>query len=324
MNTNMNTRHWSLLFCASFIGLAHSFTIFLPNKNWNNVNKVNGFVHWSSSSSLRLAGDVDVDVDVDGSLQQQSTTTQGTFTESPEAVFHRLVRVNENKDDDVDDTDTSVVGFEELKQWGELQGLLSEEDITQTELEEMVAKASITTNTNNHNDDTEIINVDGGNNKNLDKAGFVLLYNMIDDLFDYEDEDGDDEDAAEEEVGVVVEPPNTEDVLISFLRTGIVQSVDGTVDQPEEFYKLPCGMECTDAERDVISQLVRDLCGAPNNRVVATNGNIVAKDLLGEWDLLYTSSNAMILNKSISGLTGTPGVKTVNFSGVRQKFTGSK
>ena len=82
-------------------------------------------------------------------------------------------------------------------------------------------------------------------------------------------------------------------------------------------------MECTDAEREIISQLVSNLERVPDNWVVARNGKIEAKNLLGEWDLLYTSSKAMILNKSISGLTAGP-FQTIDFSGVRQKFTGSK
>jgi len=345
-NYNFHTRHQLVLLCAFVIGLAQSFIV-VPNNNkvppkkrWCQHRSIHNN-NYLASFSLSLAGD-------NSSFQEQAasvtkiasaTTTpqyQGTFTESPELVFHRLaVTCSSNKES----SPPLVVGVKELKQWEELQDLLSDEDITKTELEEMVAKAIIINNTNN--DDTGIIikndKCDDVDDK-LDEVGFVILYKMIDDLFDY-DEDNDDGDTGVEEelinnVGVndndnnndnnndfsaVVDEPNIEDKLLSFLQTDIVMSVGGTVDKE----KLPCGMECTDNEREIILKMVSELKEASNNLVVAKNGNIEAKDLIGDWDLLYTSSKAMILNKSISGLMGTLSQK-VEFSGVRQKLTGSK
>lgn len=354
-NENLPNRHQLVLLCAFVIGLAQSFIVVPSN------NKVSRKKRWCqhrsiynnsylASSLLRLAGD-------DSSLQEQavsatetasvsasmSTTTipqyQGTFTESPELVFHQLaVTYSDNKDS----FSPLVVGVKELKQWGELQDLLSDEDITQTELEEMY-----TTSCNKNKDDIVLgIIIKNENDKcddvddKLDKDGFVILYNMIDDLFDYdEDDDKGDTTVKEELINNVdvndndndndidknndfsagVDEPNIEDELLSFLQTDIIVSVGGTVDKD----KMPCGMECTDNEREIILKMVSELKEASDNLVVAKNGNIEAKDLIGDWDLLYTSSKAMILNKSISGLTGTPSQK-VEFSGVRQKLTGSK
>lgn len=88
--------------------------------------------------------------------------------------------------------------------------------------------------------------------------------------------------------------------------------------------RLPCGLACTDKERDKISQLISALEREPSNLVMSrTQGKIEAKDLLGEWDLLYTSSRTMVINKSLSGL-GRSSSDLARFAGLRQKFTGSK
>mmetsp|Transcript_11709 Transcript_11709/g.13440 ORF Transcript_11709/g.13440 Transcript_11709/m.13440 type:complete len:459 (-) Transcript_11709:95-1471(-) len=342
-----HNRHQLVLLCAFVIGLTQSFIVVpsnnkvSPKKRWCQHRSIYNN-NYLAFSFLRLADD-------DSSLQEQavsatetastSTSTitipqyQGTFTESPELVFHQLaVTCSNNKDS----SSPLVVGVKELKQWGELQDLLSDEDITQTELEEMY-----TTSRNTNNDDTGII-IKNENGKcddvddKLDKDGFIILYNMIDDLFDYDGDDDDGDTTVKEElinnVGVNdndndnnndfsagVDEPNIEDKLLSFLQTDIIVSVGGTVDKD----KMPCGMECTDNEREIILKMVSELKEASDNLVVLKNGNIEAKDLIGDWDLLYTSSKAMILNKSISGLTGTLSQK-VEFSGVRQKLTGSK
>jgi len=88
--------------------------------------------------------------------------------------------------------------------------------------------------------------------------------------------------------------------------------------------RLPCGLDCTDKERDKISQRIAALEQEPSNLVKSRNqGKIEAKDLLGEWELLYTSSRTMVINKSLSGL-GRSSSDLAKFAGLRQKFTGSK
>jgi len=92
----------------------------------------------------------------------------------------------------------------------------------------------------------------------------------------------------------------------------------------ETSIRLPCGLECDDSEREQISQMVSALEGDPNNLVASRrNGKIESKELLGDWNLLYTSSRTMIINKSLSGL-GRSVSSLANFAGLRQTLTGSK
>lgn len=250
-----------VLLCA-LLSLAHTF---VPNRvlssPWRcRVN--DGVVRFASSD--------------DSSLGERSRT----FTESSVVVFEQLAVGN----------DSSFVEVEDLKQWGELQDLLSDDDISQTELEDMFAE----------------ITKDRTNDNKLDQAGFCLLYKSIDNLFEYDD------DTEILNVGVNSNAATTEEELLSFL-SGIETGPD----------KVPCGMDCTDKEREIIARMFSDLEGSRNNLVLKKNGKLVASDLIGDWDLLYTNSKALIRNKSLSGLVGSPS-KKAEFSGVKQRLSGSK
>lgn len=88
--------------------------------------------------------------------------------------------------------------------------------------------------------------------------------------------------------------------------------------------RVPCGLECTNSERDYIATLIADLEQDTRNLVLSRNrGTIEAKEVLGEWELLYTSSRTMAINKSLSGL-GRSTSDLARFSGLRQTLTGSK
>ena len=104
----------------------------------------------------------------------------------------------------------------------------------------------------------------------------------------------------------------------------LLSSLETTTTTTAAMERLPCGLECTDSERDQISQIVSILEKEPSNLVVSRpNGRIEAKDLLGDWKLLYTSSRTMIINKSLSGL-GRSSSSLATFAGLRQRLTGSK
>lgn len=87
--------------------------------------------------------------------------------------------------------------------------------------------------------------------------------------------------------------------------------------------RLPCGLQCTDQERAQVSLLVADCCSNSLNRVVSHAGKIAAGDVLGQWELLYTSSRTFGINKSLSGL-GRSLSENAKFQSLRQKLTGSK
>ena len=90
--------------------------------------------------------------------------------------------------------------------------------------------------------------------------------------------------------------------------------------------RLPCGLECTDKERISIEELITDVItndGPSNDNRIPFNGVVNDKDLLGEWDLLYTSSRTMRINKSLSGL-GRSESDMANVVSIRKKYSGSK
>jgi hypothetical protein len=155
-----------------------------------------------------------------------------------------------------------------------------------------------------------------GTKDKLDKSGFLSLYNLIDDLFE-NDTDGEISgvDADDDGDSAGVEATGSENVLkhelLSFLS-----------DIHSDKNRLPCGLDFTDKERAVITRIVSGLEGELN-LVKSKNGKIDVSDLIGEWDLLYTNSHAMIINKSLSGL-GRSSSSMANFGSLTQKFTGSK
>ena len=94
--------------------------------------------------------------------------------------------------------------------------------------------------------------------------------------------------------------------------------------QNSDELRVPCGLECTNSERDQIATLIADLEQDPRNLVLSRNRGIIeAKEVLGEWELIYTSSRTMAINKSLSGL-GRSTSDLARFSGMRQTLTGSK
>jgi len=188
----------------------------------------------------------------------------------------------------------------------------------------------------------------------LDKKGFFTLYQLIDDLFfepPDEDSDGDEQEkddgsasAKENETEtennaqtisqeepssssntdpIVVSSEITKADLLSYLTEVHIDSDDDTNN------KLSCGFDCTDEERIVIHDFITSLETnlSPSNLVTRTCTSKREKmnelQVMGEWDLLYTSSPAMIINRSLSGLGRTTSSKA-QFQGFRKRLGGSK
>lgn len=190
------------------------------------------------------------------------------FSQRPAAVFAQITNGSAN-----------AVGLDDLARWGELQELLDDGEILDSEVQSFYDAAC------------------RGGEQGLDEAGFEAMYDMIDNLF---------EDVVEEDSAT------KEEELIALLTTINREN--------EESNKLPCGMECKDETREAVSDLIEQLVSSNSNRIATLR----AKDLLGKWELLYTSSKAMILNQNLSGLTASGPDQEIRFSGVRQTFTGSK
>jgi hypothetical protein len=74
------------------------------------------------------------------------------------------------------------------------------------------------------------------------------------------------------------------------------------IDRNREAHPLPCGLTCSDKERDVIHSLISELELDPANVVNLKKGIVSEKELMGEWNLIYTNSKTMLINKGLSGL----------------------
>jgi hypothetical protein len=74
-------------------------------------------------------------------------------------------------------------------------------------------------------------------------------------------------------------------------------------------------------EKKRVLELVADYLAINENCVVSSGGQMKAKDVLGEWDLIYTSSRSFSINKSLSGL-GRSQSESAKFGGLRQKLSG--
>jgi len=206
--------------------------------------------------------------------------------------------------------------------WNELNEMVQDGDVSFQELEELYNNAAA--------------DVDG-----LDQKGFESFYRSIDDLFDDDDDDDDDEEDDDDDNDGVQESANSQETdksanenndnnkndakkdlveYLEFLQSLKCDSDDGRVNVGE---RRPWGLDCSDKERDRILENVQALLDMDidtdddsntnnnsNNLVAGGNANNnriwSAKDLtqhiLGTWDLKYTNSRTMIINKSLSGL----------------------
>lgn len=180
----------------------------------------------------------------------------------------------------------NLVGMEELQRWGELQVMLADELLLPLELQ------SIYDGTPKRVDDM------------LDEAGFSLFYEAIDALFEDEDDD-------EEKQPVVSQASQAKTQLLALLAE---------INRDSE--RLPCGLESTDREEKLVMDIVNELEKAPSNLVQQKQGNVQVTDVVGSWELLFSSSSAMKFNKGLSGLGGS--IPNGKFAGLVQNLQATK
>lgn len=174
-----------------------------------------------------------------------------------------------------------LVGKDDLKRWVELATILEDGELLPSELEQIFEKSPKAPGS------TDMLNEDG----------FIVLYNLIDELFVDEDE---------EETTTKSRKNDLLDVL-------------ARLNQDDE---LPCGLESSENEQTRVLEIVSSLETESVNRVLTSGGKIIMSDLSGSWDLLYTSSGMMRFNKGLSGLGGSfPNGK---FAGLRQNLIATK
>ena len=175
----------------------------------------------------------------------------------------------------------NLVGMSELNRWGDLQEMIKDGDLLPLELESIFENTPKAVGTNDY----------------LDESGFISLYKAIDELFeeDGEDESEENETLEEEPKG----PTSVKPELMKILYE--INEVDEELSEEEDEY-LPCGLSSTDKEMLEINALLQQLEKENTNKIISTNGMITPDDLVGSWNLLYTTSPMMKFNKGLSGL----------------------
>ena len=185
-----------------------------------------------------------------------------------------------------------LVGIQELQRWGELNDMLKEGDLTMDELNTLYDSATKAP----------------GAKDMLDEDGFCALYDAIDNLFEA---DGEEEAAAEK-------PDEKE------LKMELIELIEDIAKVLEEDGLQMCGLDSSELEQERVLEVVSELERAPYNQIVAisaTGGGAVQKEeLVGTWDLIYSSSSTMKYNEGLSGLAGG----LTKFGGLQQELSSTK
>lgn len=194
----------------------------------------------------------------------------------PGVLFSRLA--NENY----------LVERAELRMWGELSDMLKEGELTTSELDTLFDAAGKAPGTRDM----------------LDEDGFCTLYGRIDDLFE------NNEVVKEGGVGGNLDERELKEELLELL--GDIAKVSA------EEGRLLCGLDSTELEQERVLEVVNELEREPYNQVVSSRsggGSGTSKEeLIGLWDLIYSSSSTMKYNEGLSGLAGV----LTRFGGLRQ------
>jgi hypothetical protein len=182
------------------------------------------------------------------------------------------------------------VGVGELKRWGELQEMIEDGDLSATELDDMFEKSLELSKLKNA----------------LDQTGFASFCKAIDELFE---EDNDEEEQATKSVA-------DEPIGLSPIKEDLLRALS-ILNKDEE--RLPCGLDSTEEEKQLVLDLASELENDNTNQIRIRGGDVEPDDLIGEWEMLYTSSSAMKFNKGLSGLGGSfPNGK---FGGLKQTLS---
>ena len=268
----------------------------------------------------------------DSSKNPSETAVYSVFSKSPNKVFRELTK-GEDGLLRLEDIYSSTNDGDEGR-WDELGEIIQDGDLSVQEVKALYNSAII-------NDGEE-----------LDLEGFKRFYKSIDDLFDDDDDDddndNDDDNEGDDESLDVVDSTEEQEAdrnpsnpktdsekrtvnkdLVSYLEEVQQQECDSEGVQIGK--RRPWGLDCTDKERNNISELIDLVTTDENLNILAGRSNkkglpMVAKDLvkylLGTWDLKYTSSRTMIINKSLSGLGRSTSEMAQNL-GLQMKLSGN-
>ena len=95
--------------------------------------------------------------------------------------------------------------------------------------------------------------------------------------------------------------------------------------QNREKGRESCGLDANEKEQDLVASVIAEVEQDERNNLVKQRkgGEITFADLQGDWQLLYTSSRTMIINKSLTGL-GRSSSEYAQFSRLVMKLGGNK
>jgi hypothetical protein len=192
----------------------------------------------------------------------------------------------------------NLVGLEELQKWGELQEMLDEELLLPLELQ------NIYDNTPKRVDEK------------LDEAGFLLLYESINALFEDDNDKVETEEKQQQRPAVVVSSQAQRTNTAKTQLLALINDINSDTD------RLPCGLESTDREEKLVMEIVTELEKSRSNLVEQLQGNVQLTDVAGSWELLFPTSSAMKFNKGLSGLGGS--VPNGKFAGLVQNLQATK
>ena len=183
-----------------------------------------------------------------------------------------------------------LVGIDELQQWRELQEMITDGDVLESELLDVYTS----------------VTKSGMDLTKLEVDGFVELYTAINNLFE---DDGDD--------GTIT----TTDDEMQQPVTHKIELLDAIADMGRA-NELPCGLDATELEQREILSIVELLETDSTNMIRSQQGIIAPQELSGEWELIYSSSSAMKFNQGLTGLGGS--VPNGQFSTLKQKLISTK
>jgi len=228
--------------------------------------------------------------------------------------------------------------------WAALSELLEAEELLPDELEQMFRESAAVGSCGGGRK----AEAAGEETRTLDAQGFYALYASIDALFYIPEDDhegGTDGGLPPAEISEEpqVDPAETGGTetqtgradaaapaapdTSAGIKARLVSTLHDMAINARNNQRLPCGLECDESERIIIADLIASLSSvaAPEAANLVTNPTkrLTTTQAMGEWDLLYTCSRAMLINRSLSGLGRSTSAKA-QFLGLRKRLSGSR
>jgi hypothetical protein len=148
----------------------------------------------------------------------------------------------------------------------------------------------------------------------LTEETFETFYQALDSLFVEVNDDDDDDTMLKEQNDLLTDSANLE---AKFALLDFLQELN------DDETRLACGLEANEREETIVQNIVKTLeRNERYNKIQTSKGSLGPSDLVGTWQLLYSSSSAMKFHKGLSGLGGS--IPNGKFQSLTQTMTYSK